>query len=530
MGLHRVLVAGVAGAALLLSQGARAAEAPQVTLAQGKLTGIADGSVARYLGVRYGQAPVGDLRWKPPVPVAPAAASADATKPGAACAQGPSPWGSPSTSEDCLFLNITVPAGPAGFWQRKPVMVFFHGGGFTGGAGAVYDPAALVAENDVIVVTVNYRLGALGFLAHPALDAEDHVVANYGLLDQQESLRWVRDNIAPFGGDPSNVTVFGKSAGAIAIDTHLASPLAAGLFQRAIVESGAPADETLSVAEDQGTALAAKVGCPADASPAAAACLRKVPADKLVAAQATPIATIIDGKLLPQSIGEALASGHYNRVPVLNGTNHDEGNLIAAFMFDLSGAPLKAADYDKAVGGIGGFIPRVGYPESAVASVAQAYAPAKYTVPGLAAAQVITDGVIACPAFETDKVLAGFSPTYAYELADPDAPSVVAGPVSFPYHAGHFSELQYLFDLSAITRPGTPAMTDAQKALAKQMRAYWAAFARNGDPNGSGLPAWPRFDAAKGGPVQSLNTPQSASTMDFAAEHQCVFWKTVARR
>lgn len=519
-----------AAIAIVLSGSASfAADAPRVTLAQGTLTGAGGDGISHFKGVRYAEPPVGALRWKPPVPVAAGTANLDASKPGAGCAQGKSPWGTPSTAEDCLFLNITVPGKPAemGFWQRKPVMVFFHGGGFTGGSGDVYDADALASENDVIVVTVNYRLGALGMFAHPALDGEDHVVANYGLLDQQQSLRWVRDNIAAFGGDPGNVTVFGESAGAIAIYAHIASPLGAGLFQKAIIQSGAPADETLAAAEEQGKALAQKVGCTDAAS--AADCLRAVPADKLVAAQATPIAIIIDGKLLQAPIAETLKSGRYNRVPVINGTNHDEGNLIAAFMFDLSGTPLKAEDYDKALAGIGGFIPRVGYTDAAIPGIAATYPAAKYDVPGLAAAQVITDGVIACPAYAANRVMSAFAPSFEYEMADTDARSIVAPPVSFPYRAGHFSELQYLFDLSAITLPGTPAMTPAQEALGKQMRAYWANFARSGDPGGEGVPQWPPF-AGKDGPVQSLNTAATRPTGDFAREHQCAFWETVARR
>ncbi|WP_412065785.1 carboxylesterase/lipase family protein [Rhizobium sp. SYY.PMSO] len=530
-GKHFLLSAAVA-TALFSAPSAYSAAAPKVDSGQEIIVGTSAPGLAKFMGIRYAQAPTGDLRWKPPVPAIVASGTTDATKPGAGCPQGKSPWGTHSSNEDCLFLNVTVPTDGTGmkFWQRKPVMVFFHGGGFTGGSGDAYDADALAKENDVIVVTVNYRLGALGFFAHPALDAEDHVVANYGLLDQQQSLRWVRDNIAAFGGNPNNVTIFGESAGAIGIYTHIVSPMAAGLFQKAIIESGAPADEALQTAEDQGKTLAQKVGCPADASPAAAACLRKAHVDALVSAEATPIATIIDGKLLTGPIKDALKAGEYNRVPVINGTNHDEGNLIAGFMFDLSGAPLAAKEYNKALQSIGSFIPRVGFTDAAIPAIAKTYDPAKYKVPGLAAAQVITDGVIACPAYETNRIMAKYSPTFEYEMADTDARSIVAPPISFPYRAGHFSELQYLFDLSSITLKGTPDMTDAQKALGKQMRAYWANFARTGNPSGKDVPAWPRFEEVKAGPVQSLNKPQSRSVTNFATQHQCDFWESVERK
>jgi para-nitrobenzyl esterase len=199
-------------------------------------------------------------------------------------------------------------------------------------------------------------------------------------------------------------------------------------------------------------------------------------------------------------------------------------------MFDLSGAPLAAKDYEKALQGIGGFIPRVGFTDAAIPAIEKAYPPAKYKVPGLAAAQVITDGVIACPAHEANAIMAKYSPTFEYEMADTDARSIVAPPISFPYRAGHFSELQYLFDLDSITLKGTPDMTEAQKALGKQMRAYWANFARTGNPGGKGVPAWPQFQEAKAGPVQSLDKPTSHSIHDFATEHQCDFWRTVERK
>jgi len=519
-----VLAAFAGGTAL-------AADGPQVTLAQGTLTGTSGSGLMHFMGVRYAVAPTGNLRWMPPVPVAAGTGTIDASKPGAACPQGKSPWGFQSGNEDCLFLNLTVPgtAADMGFWQKKPVMVWFHGGGFSGGSGDLYNADALAREGNVIVVTVNFRLGALGELAHPALDAESHVGGNYGLMDQMQSLRWVRDNIASFGGDPNNVTIFGESSGAIGIYTEIASPLAAGLFQKAIIESGAPADESLATAEDQGKALAQKVGCPTDASAAAAACLRKAPVDKLLAAEALPIATIVDGKFLPTSIGEALKSGHYNHVPVINGTNHDEGNLFAAFMYDLSGAPLKAADYDKALGAAGGFIARVGYPASEIPVVRKQYPVDGYKVPALAAAQVMTDGLVACPAFDSSQEMAKNAVTYEYEQADLNAPSIVAGPISFPYRAGHFSELQYIFDLSSITIKGTPALTSAQKQMGSEMRAYWANFARTGDPNGKGLPRWQDV-GGKTGPVEQFRPEGTRSITSFGKEHQCGFWAGLTRQ
>jgi para-nitrobenzyl esterase len=233
---------------------------------------------------------------------------------------------------------------------------------------------------------------------------------------------------------------------------------------------------------------------------------------------------------LPAPIAQLLDEGRFNAVPLMNGTNHDEGNLIAGFMFDLSGAPLKKEDFGKAVAIIGGFIPRVGYPSASYGAVSAIYDPGKYDAPGLAAAQVITDGVIACPALKSSRSIAAHNvPVYEYEMADTNAPSIVAGPISFPSRAGHFSELQYIFDLSSITIKGTPPLSDAQKALGRQMRGYWAAFARFGNPNTAGLPEWKPLSAATGAPVQSLNTPQSRGVTNFSTYHQCDTWQGLVR-
>ena len=198
-------------------------------------------------------------------------------------------------------------------------------------------------------------------------------------------------------------------------------------------------------------------------------------------------------------------------------------------MWDLSGAPLAADKMDDALAVGAGFIPRVGWTPAYYPLIKKAYDVSKYDVPGLAISQVMTDGIVACPTYEMNKLFAQHAPVFQYEMADVNARSIVAPPISFPYRAAHFSELQYLFDLSSMTLKDTPPMTDAQVALGKQMRAYWASFARNGNPNGPGLPQWPAF-TPKGGPVMSLNTPQSTVSTSFAAYHQCDFWAGVERK
>lgn len=509
-------------------QDAGAAAGPTAQTEQGVLSGFQSAGVDEFLGVRYALPPTGALRWQPPVPVPAGAATIQATQFGSNCAQNSSPWGTPSTAEDCLFLNVYSPAGAhhaRGPSRPLPVMVWIHGGGFIAGQGSAYDPAPLVNQG-VVVVTINHRLGALGLFAHPALDGEHHLIANYALMDQQLALKWVQRNIAAFGGDARNVTLFGESSGGIAIYAHLVSPLSSHLFQKAIIESGAPDYITLPVAEASGVTLAQQVGCASGTARQIAACLRQTPVSALLAHQATPTGGIVDGQLLPQPPAQAIASEQYNHVPLINGTNHYEGRLIAAFLFDLSGAPLQASGYAAALGTISNFLPGTGYPLSAIPAIMQQYALSKYPSPDLAAAAVITDGTIACPAYEEDKVFARSVPIWSYEFRDDKAPEIVAPPVSFPYEATHFSELQYLFDMSALTLPGSAALSPAQHRLSADMIGYWTAFATDSDPNGSaGAPYWRNFDRGAKGPIQALDTPRPHAETEFAAAHQCAFWK-----
>ncbi|HTW72780.1 MAG TPA: carboxylesterase family protein [Acetobacteraceae bacterium] len=421
-----------------------------------------------------------------------------------------------------------MPAATGGsqLWERKlPVMVWIHGGGFTAGDGAAYDPTGLVQEGNVIVVTINYRLGALGLFAHPALDAENHLVANYALMDQQLALKWLAHNIPGFGGDPHNITIFGESAGGISIYAHLVSQLASGLFQKAIIESGAPDYITLEQSEADGVTLASKVGCSQGTQQQIAACLRAVPVSQLLTNQATETGAIVDGTLLTEPPADSHAQGRFNHVPIMNGTNHDEFRLVIAFSFDLAGAPLAASGYQAAITSFGSFLPGTGYPTSDVPDIIQQYPLSAYPSPDLAAAQVITDGTISCPAFEMDKLMSALVPVWAYQFSDEDAPSIVAPPVSFPYGAAHFSELQYLFNMSALTIPGTPALTPAQLVLATRMKRYWTAFATNGDPNSvKNVPYWRNFDQLRRYPMQSLDEPRPRPTFLFAQDHQCDFW------
>jgi len=322
------------------------ATSAKVTTPDGTFEGKFDttGAMREFLGIRYAQPVTGNLRWKPPQPVTPQIATQDATQFGNHCPQPFSPFGNASATEDCLFLNVYAlnKLGELDDLVPHPVMVWIHGGALVVGESNEYDASKLVARG-VVVVTINYRLGALGFLAHPALTREspDHISGNYGIEDQQTALAWVRRNIRAFGGDPERVTIFGESAGGLSTFTNLVSPTASGLFHRAIVESGAYMQTlpTLAQAEAGGTAFANAVGCNQSTPSAVLACLRALPVSTVLANQALTFIGLgpspnVDGKVLTQSIGTALASGQFNRVPLMHGTNHSEWNLFVAEDFE----------------------------------------------------------------------------------------------------------------------------------------------------------------------------------------------------
>jgi len=483
---------------------------------------VSPAGVREFLGIPYAAPPVGNLRWRPPLPHAPWFAPLEATQFANHCPQPPSPFGIASVTEDCLFLNVFTP-GSGDFFRPHPVMVWIHGGALVFGESNDYDPTALVRDG-VIVVTINYRLGALGFLAHSAFagektdpdrdrDSDPNAAGDYGLMDQQLALRWVRDNIRFFGGDPRNVTIFGESAGGLSVFSQLASPSSEGLFHKAIVESGAYAlnTQSLAAAEAAGTAFATAAGCSAQT----AACLRALPVTTILAnenfAGYTPN---VDGEFLPLSLGTALATGQFHHVPVMQGSNHDEWRLFTALDFDLTAAPIpnNEAAYEAALATLVG---------PAAPLVAAQYPLASFPSADIAFAAAGTDVVFACPALGADLSMSQFVPLSAYEFSDENAPQDFLPPVSFPYAAAHASELQYLFALP-VTVP-RPPLNAQQVQLSSAMQHYWTNFAKFGNPNGRGVPAWQEFNPMAGN-FQSLIPPSPAQETDFAASHHCAFW------
>jgi para-nitrobenzyl esterase len=503
-----VAAAPAVSAGTLGGQAAAGAGGPVAATANGAVRGLASGAVDEFLGIPYAAPPVGALRWQPPQPAASWSGVRDATQFAPHCPQVAGPFGEASTSEDCLYLNVFTPTGGG----RHPVMVWIHGGALVSGESNDYDPTALVADG-VTVVTINYRLGALGFLAHPALAGANGQSGDYGLMDQQAALRWVQRNIANFGGDPRNVTIFGESAGGLSVLSQVASPQARGLFQKAIAESGSYnlTQASLASAETAGEAFATKAGCASQT----AACLRSLPVSTILADQdASGYTPNINSEVLPTSIGTAFATGNFNRVPIINGTNHDEWRLFVA-LSELEGNPVTAANYQSMISST------LSVPAAVAAIIAAQYPLTAYSSPSVALGAVGTDAIFACPALSIDESVSKFVPTFAYEFNDENAPENFLPPVSFPYGAAHATEIQYLMGLPTAAFPGT--LTAQQQQLAATMKGYWTNFAKRGVPGSFGSPFWPLFNTVTQR-MQSLVPPVPQTETDFATTHKCAFW------
>lgn len=500
-----------------------------VVTEDGPVRGIAAPTIYKFLGIPYAAPPMGELRWRPPQPHARWLAPLDATAFGSPCPQTGGPLAAfgafwPGIDEDCLFLNVYAPRPQDGEGERRPVMVFIHGGGLTVDASNSYDPTPLVEKGGVLVVTINYRLGILGFLSHPALTAESPYGSsgNYGLMDQQAALRWVHANIARFGGDPENVTIFGESSGGVSVHANLASPSAAGLFHKAIIESGAISpyaftEPSLADSEALGTVIAELLGC----SSQTAACLRALSVPTILAVQDQAFSNIItpsvDGKVLPLSTGVAFATGQFNRVPVIEGSNHDEYRFFVGETELLTGTPLSAA----------GYIPTIeadlGVPATTAAYLGTyVYPLAAYPSPSIAMGALGTDAVFACNARALAGLLAQYVPTYQYEFNDPNAPIFAGVALSFVPGSYHSAEIQYLMgvDSRLLVEPGP--QTPAQVELSDAMIQYWTRFARTGDPNSADAPNWPRYGASD--LFQSLEPSTPVTKGDFAIDHKCAIW------
>jgi para-nitrobenzyl esterase len=515
--MRRMWLLALVSAATLVSVlvpvgAAAAASDPVVRTGDGVVRGQALGETRVFQGIPYAAPPVGAQRWRDPRPPARWSGVRDATQPGPACAQLPGELPEGSTSEDCLYLNVTAPAAA----RHRPVVVWIHGGGFFMGAGANYDARRLAERGNVVVVTINYRLGVFGYFGMPGLAGS----GTFGLADQQAALRWVRQNAGAFGGDPHNVTVAGQSAGAMSVCAQLTSPRATGLFDKAVLQSGSCATgyldnfeyrgeeaatifQPLSSVAGFGKEIAASLGC------TDVACLRGLPATDLMAVQQAFIQPAYGTPLLPRYPADAVRDGRFHRVPVLSGTTHDEATpWIAAYD---QGKPMSDQTFDEVLtetfGAQAGAV-RTEYPVGEHGSAALTWA------------AIVTDRMWACPQYTTSQGLAAQTWVHQYEFADPAPPPLSPAPPTMPLGTQHASDLWSFFDLGGYQPPFTPA----QQRLSDQMIDYWTAFAATGDPNRAGGPDWPRFSQHHPY-VQSL-APDDIKGVDLATEHHCGFWTT----
>jgi para-nitrobenzyl esterase len=456
---------------LALAGAACAAEAPVTAKTEsGVVVGRLEAGVASFKGVPFAAAPVGPLRWAPPQPAPAWPAPRDAGAYGPACPQPINADGKPNgggyvgpTSEDCLNLNVFAPHGA----RHAPVMVWIFGGGDTAGANAVpSNDGTSFARDGVVLVSVNYRLGALGFLAHPALTravGAGEPLANYGVLDQIAALAWVRRNIAAFGGDPRNVTVFGESAGGMNVLTLMTTPAARGLFQKAAVESGGgwEAPTSLAEAEAAGAALAARLGLPADASPDQ---LRALPADRLVGAGGR-YGPVVDGRLIKEGYVRAFARGDQAHVPLIIGSNDFEASLLPP----AADAAYLAKFADET---------RRAYAGEAQGEEALARALFTDTFGGGPARWIAGKASAAAPAW-----------LYEFTYVRVDKRGKIPG-------ANHTSEIPYVFDSQMAVPVYRLEIQDEDRVVAAHMHSCWTAFAKTGVPACAGGPAWPAYAPA----------------------------------
>jgi para-nitrobenzyl esterase len=491
-----------------------ASSAPQVKTASGMVEGKADGPVQAFLGIPYAAQPVGDLRWKPPASAAKWGGVRKAAEFGAHCMQGKvfgdMNFRDSGGSEDCLFLNVWVPAKPSA--AKLPVMVWIYGGGFA--AGSTSEPrqdGTHLAQQGVVVVSMNYRLGIFGFLVLPELAKESgrNAAGNYGLLDQVAALRWVHDNIAAFGGDPGNVTIFGESAGSFSVSAQMASPMANGLFEKAIGESGAAffseglSFEPRSVRDEQDVkALKSKLGVSTLAE------LRAVPAQKLLDAFSPPqtqgfdFGPDVDGYFLPESVSAIFGAGKQNDVPLLAGWNHDEGS------FEIASSPEKhTANSLKATA-------QKEFGEKATEFL-QLYPSDSDTHTLRSVEDFAGDRFIAFSTWEwmESQAKMGKQPIYRYRF-DLGPPADPKGPEMGAYHS---AEIEYVF--GQLDSKAGIAWRAEDRELSEEMQKYWTNFARSGDPNGPGLAKWPAYSAKDGWPVMFLDATPAAHKDELRARY-----------
>jgi carboxylesterase type B len=484
---------------------ARAHGGPVAATDHGPVRGLSADGVDKFLGIPYAAPPVGALRWRPPQPAARWHGVRDATTLPNRCPQTANSNGPRSETEDCLYLSVYRPQG---FAHRLPVLFWIHGGGLTTGSGTQHDGALIARTDHVVVVSINYRLGALGFLALPGIGA-----GNFGLMDQRAALRWTAANIRRFGGDPRNVTIAGESAGGFSVCAILASPSMRGMFSRAVMQSGSCPSQTLAAAQASGARFAAALGC------SDAACLRAEPVGALLDATTQPAASFtVDGDLLPVAPADAIASGRFTRVPTLFGSNRNEGRTFSQGFAGFTQAQYEAFVRSTEGARAGAVLQR--YPWSAY--------PSPYTA-AYAIGDIWTDsgfaaGIGGCTARGLAQQFAAATRTYAYEFNDPNAPHLNNNLPGYQWGSGHAMELAYMWPSFDNGIPLYPQLTPAQLELSRQMVRYWGAFAWLGAPWVPGQPHWPEYSSGRMLSLRPGGQTTPITDAQYSAEHMCAFW------
>lgn len=503
-----------------------------VSTTEGAVIGAPEngGAVCAYKGIPYAAPPVGNLRWRAPEPPKKRDAALNADEFGPECSQiemAPAYLRigkKPNRKEDCLYLNIWRPKKSGTY----PVMFWIHGGSLTSGTGSdpMYWGDRIAAKKDVVLVSINYRLGALGFLAHRNLSAEDshRSSGNYGLLDQVQALKWVKQNIANFGGDPNNVTIFGESAGGWSVCMHLASPLSAGLFQRAILESGGcDTTRTMEQGFSNGDTIAANMGC---SGQDVVSCMRAKTADQVVASMKTRReatgefltlkfwdhvwAPHEDGWFLKETPIKTIRNGNYNKVSFMVGSNRDEARLFAA----ENKISYRRTKESKVVAAI---LKSLGkelfpmfeklYPFDNYDRAIDAFVDAK------------GDIMLGCKCFDAADGTAAYQPTYYYrfDYDENRAPHILG--------AAHAVEIPFIFDSldrSFFKLLYSKSQRKKARPLVESVMSYWTNFAKTGNPNGPGLTQWPPYDG-KSRTRMFLDLPLHVGTTDNI--ERCEFWR-----
>lgn len=518
--MRTALLGAAAALALLAARPADAGTAPVRATAQGTVMGKTDGTVVSFLGIPYAAPPVGALRWVAPQPPANHANTLVTTSYSNYCPQGLSQIGPGGGNEDCLYLNVQAPAS-ARPGSNLPVIFWIHGGGLNTGSGQEYDGGAWVREQNVVYVTINYRLGALGFFAHPALAAENArgISGNYGLLDQVAALQWVKANIANFGGNPNRILIHGESAGGLSTINMLLTPLAPA-FNAAVIQSGAysRAYPTLATAQNNGQNFATARGCTTQDA-ACIAQLRALPATTIRQGSFSTSPNV-DGYALTQQPFAAFAAGNFRRVPIIDGTNLTEGRLFISQTELLGGQPYTADTYTSVGAAILGGA-------NADATLRERYPLAFWGIPNYAAAAISTDYVFTCASVLLESLLARYVPVYAYELTEPLPPMVFLPPDPNMPSLGtpHAADLPFLFPLfknDFLSYP--PAnFSPPQRRLGKGMRSMWSTLLKFGRPLNPTGGVWPRYTLTSPG-VLNLRAPAPTMSYNRSQAHQCDLW------